>query len=169
MTPPPEHDRKPTGTHDPATGTPEAASTKEPFLPVAPATHRNDTGTRSTGTNHDGESHRTPPHAPNQGRDGGYLAGTPEPDRPLDAAGTSSVEALREAAYARAKMTLPRLAYRVPGELAEVLGTSADFVDRHVRPELKLVRRGAIVMVAHAEVEAWLARSGSRILDEVGL
>jgi hypothetical protein len=74
------------------------------------------------------------------------------------------------AAPARAseKAALARLAYRVPGELAEVLGTSVDFVDRHVRPELKLVRRGALILVAHAELEDWLLRSSSRILDEVG-
>jgi hypothetical protein len=63
---------------------------------------------------------------------------------------------------------LPRLAFRVPGELAEALGTSVDFVDRHVRPELKLVRRGALVLVAQSEVEAWLSRSATRVLDEIG-
>jgi hypothetical protein len=44
------------------------------------------------------------------------------------------------------------------------LGCSRDFFDEHVRPELRLVRRGRRVFVAVAELERWLDREGARTL-----
>jgi hypothetical protein len=60
---------------------------------------------------------------------------------------------------------LPRLAFRVQ-EAAETLGVSVDFFSRHVAPELKWVRRGAVKLVSASELERWLESSAARILDE---
>lgn len=61
--------------------------------------------------------------------------------------------------------TLPRLAFRVQ-EAADTLGVSVDFFSRHVAPELKWVRRGAVKLVSATELERWLESSAARILDE---
>jgi hypothetical protein len=50
---------------------------------------------------------------------------------------------------------LPRVTLRVPEEAAAALGVSADFFDLHVRPELKLIRRGRLVLVRVSELERW--------------
>jgi hypothetical protein len=63
-----------------------------------------------------------------------------------------------------ARPKTPRLAFR-PLEAAEVLGVSDDYFREHVAPELCWVRRGALKLVARAELEAWLARSASRTLE----
>jgi hypothetical protein len=60
---------------------------------------------------------------------------------------------------------VPRLAFRV-GEAAQALGVSPDFFAEHVAPELKWVRRGAVRLVARAELDAWLDREGARTLEE---
>jgi excisionase family DNA binding protein len=54
-----------------------------------------------------------------------------------------------------------------PNEAAASLGVSRDFFDEHVRPELRLVRRGRKVLIAVRELERWLDQSASRVLDEV--
>jgi hypothetical protein len=61
--------------------------------------------------------------------------------------------------------TLPRLAFRV-GEAALALGVSPDHFARHIAPELRWVRRGAVKLVARAELEAWLEREASRTLED---
>lgn len=58
---------------------------------------------------------------------------------------------------------LPRLAFRV-GEAAEVLGVSPDFFAVHVAPELRWVRRGAVKLVARAELERWLQSEAGLVL-----
>ena len=63
------------------------------------------------------------------------------------------------------KPLLPRLALRVPDEAADALGVSPDFFDEHVRPELRLVRRGRLVFVAVTELERWLESSAARTLE----
>jgi hypothetical protein len=60
---------------------------------------------------------------------------------------------------------VPRLAFRV-GEAASALGVSEDYFAEHVAPELRWVRRGAVKLVARAELEAWLTRSALRTLDD---
>jgi hypothetical protein len=60
----------------------------------------------------------------------------------------------------------PRLAYRVPAEAAEVLGVSPDFFDEHVRPDLRVVRRGRLVFVSVAELNRWLERNSARTLGD---
>lgn len=60
---------------------------------------------------------------------------------------------------------VPRLAFG-PDEAAASLGCSRDFFDEHVRPELRLIRRGRRVFVAIAELERWLERSGALTLED---
>ena len=59
----------------------------------------------------------------------------------------------------------PRLALS-PGEAARSLGVSRDYLDEHVLPELKVVRRGRRRLIAVRELEAWLERSAERTLPE---
>ena len=50
-----------------------------------------------------------------------------------------------------------RLALSVP-EVAGSIGVSVDFFDEHVRPELRVVRRGRKVLVPVRKLECWLDR-----------
>jgi excisionase family DNA binding protein len=52
-------------------------------------------------------------------------------------------------------------------EAAETLGISRDSFDRHVKPELRIVRRGRLVLVPVVELERWLERSAARTLDDL--
>jgi excisionase family DNA binding protein len=58
---------------------------------------------------------------------------------------------------------VPRLA-RSPEEAASSLGVSRDYFDEHVRPEIRIVRRGRRILVPVAELQRWLERSASRAL-----
>lgn len=60
----------------------------------------------------------------------------------------------------------PRLALSLD-EAASALGVSRDYFDEHVRPELKVVRRGRKILIPVIELERWLERSASRALDDV--
>jgi excisionase family DNA binding protein len=48
-----------------------------------------------------------------------------------------------------------------PTEAALAIGVSRDFFDTHVRDELRLVRRGRLVLVPVKELERWLESSAS--------
>lgn len=63
-----------------------------------------------------------------------------------------------------ASQPLPRLALS-PDEAAASLGVSRDYFDEHVRPELRVVRRGRRVLVSVNELERWLGRSSSLTLE----
>jgi excisionase family DNA binding protein len=54
-----------------------------------------------------------------------------------------------------------------PDEAASALGVSRDHFDEHVRPELRVDRRGRRVLVPVRELERWLDREASRVLDDV--
>ncbi len=54
-----------------------------------------------------------------------------------------------------------------PVEAARLLGCSRDFFDEHVLPELRVVRRGRLVLVAVRELERWLEANAERPLPEV--
>ena len=58
----------------------------------------------------------------------------------------------------------PRLALS-PEEAAAAIGTSRDFFDLHVLPELRVVRRGRKVLVPVRELERWLVESGALTLE----
>lgn len=48
-----------------------------------------------------------------------------------------------------------------PDEAAQSLGVSRDFFDEHVRPELRVVRRGRRILISVRELERWLEASQS--------
>jgi hypothetical protein len=60
---------------------------------------------------------------------------------------------------------VPRVTLRVPDEAAAALGVSVDFFDRHIRPELKLIRRGRLTLVLVTELERWSRENAGRVLD----
>lgn len=57
----------------------------------------------------------------------------------------------------------PRLALEL-GEAAAALGVSKRFFDEHVRPELRVVRRGRKILVPASELEQWLSESAALTL-----
>jgi excisionase family DNA binding protein len=63
-----------------------------------------------------------------------------------------------------AKGNVPRLALSM-GEAAEALSVSRDFLDQHIRHELRLIRRGRRVLVAVRELERWLEQSAALTLE----
>ncbi len=58
---------------------------------------------------------------------------------------------------------VPRVAL-TRAEAAAALGMSLDSFERHVQPELRLVRRGSIVLVPVGELERWVAEVAERTL-----
>jgi hypothetical protein len=58
----------------------------------------------------------------------------------------------------------PRLAL-TRREAAEALGLSLDSFERHVQPDLRLVRRGRLRLVGVRELEAWIDRNAARITE----
>jgi hypothetical protein len=49
-------------------------------------------------------------------------------------------------------------------EAAAALGISLDSFERHIQPELALVRRGRLTLVAIAELRRWADRASERTL-----
>lgn len=71
----------------------------------------------------------------------------------------------RRAQRSRERPALPRLSIS-PGEAAEMLGVSRDFFDEHIKPELRIVRRGSkTILIPVAELERWLHKSAARWSD----
>jgi hypothetical protein len=50
-------------------------------------------------------------------------------------------------------------------EAAEAIGCSVDFLEKHVAPELKWIRRGRLCFVAVTELQRWLDREAARTLE----
>jgi excisionase family DNA binding protein len=61
---------------------------------------------------------------------------------------------------------IPRLALS-PDEAAEAIGCSRDFFDEHVKPELRMVRRGRRRFVPVSELERWLTEEATSALEDV--
>ena len=59
----------------------------------------------------------------------------------------------------------PRLAYSKP-EAAAALGISINSFERHVQPELRLVRRGKLRLFPVSELERWLRENAALTLEE---
>lgn len=57
-----------------------------------------------------------------------------------------------------------RLALR-RDEAAASLGMSLDSFERHVQPDLRLVRRGKLRLVPVSELQRWLDENASLVLD----
>jgi len=51
-----------------------------------------------------------------------------------------------------------------PAEAAATLGVSRDFFDTHVKPELRVVRRGRLVLVPVRELERWVEQNSAAVL-----
>jgi excisionase family DNA binding protein len=52
----------------------------------------------------------------------------------------------------------------MPNEAADLLGVSRDFFDEHVRPELRIIRRGSkTILVPVRELERWVEQSAVRL------
>jgi hypothetical protein len=49
---------------------------------------------------------------------------------------------------------------------ARALDMSLDSFERHVQPELRLIRRGRLRLVPVRELDRWLERNAERVLDE---
>lgn len=60
---------------------------------------------------------------------------------------------------------IPRVAL-TPVEAAAALGCGETYFTEHVRPELRLIRRGRKVLVPVAELERWAAENASRPVAE---
>ncbi len=52
-----------------------------------------------------------------------------------------------------------------PQEASEALGVSRDFFDNHVKPELRVVRRGRLVLVPVRELERWVEENSAAVLS----
>jgi excisionase family DNA binding protein len=52
-------------------------------------------------------------------------------------------------------------------EAADALGVSVDFLEEHVMHELRIVRRGRRRLIPVVELERWLERAASEVLEEV--
>lgn len=52
-----------------------------------------------------------------------------------------------------------------PDEAASALGVSSNFLDQHVMPELRVVRRGRRRLIPVRELERWLNEEACRVLD----
>jgi len=50
-------------------------------------------------------------------------------------------------------------------EAAAALGMSIDHLDRHVMPDLRVVRSGRLRLIPVAELERWLERNAARVLE----
>ena len=62
------------------------------------------------------------------------------------------------------RVSAPRLALTKP-EAAHALGMSIDSFERHVQPELRVVRRGKLRLFALRELERWLDENGAHVLE----
>jgi len=62
-----------------------------------------------------------------------------------------------------ATLGVPRVAL-TRQEAAAALGIGIDSFERHVQPDLRLIRRGRLVLVTVAELERWADAAGERTL-----
>lgn len=51
-------------------------------------------------------------------------------------------------------------------DAAAALGMSVDSFERHVQPDLRVIRRGRLRLYATAELERWAAEAGERTLGD---
>lgn len=59
---------------------------------------------------------------------------------------------------------VPRKAL-TPIEAAACLGVSRDFFDEHILPELRVIRRGKLVLIPIVDLERWLQREAALTLE----
>ena len=68
-------------------------------------------------------------------------------------------------ALVQADMAVPRMAL-TRAEAAAALGISLDSFERHIQPELRLLRRGSLRLVPVRELERFLEENAERVLGE---
>lgn len=78
--------------------------------------------------------------------------------------GGGSVAAALAALASRPVEPVPRLALN-PDEAAAAVGISRDHLERHVMPELRVVRSGRRVIVPVRELQRWLDANAAMLLD----
>lgn len=64
----------------------------------------------------------------------------------------------------RQRSAVPAVAVRLE-EAASALGVSVDFFNEHVRPEIRLVRRGRILLVPVSELEKWIQKNAAYAVE----
>ena len=75
-----------------------------------------------------------------------------------------TAESVNGAKAARAAgARVPRLAL-TKAEAADALGVSVDFLEQHVMPELRVVRRGRRRLIPILELERWIDESAEVLL-----
>jgi excisionase family DNA binding protein len=52
-----------------------------------------------------------------------------------------------------------------PAKAAQLLGCSRNHFDRSIKPYLKVVRTGRLVLIPVVELEKWLSREASAVLS----
>jgi hypothetical protein len=60
---------------------------------------------------------------------------------------------------------IPRLAL-TKAEAADALGVSVDFLEQHVMPELRVIRRGRRRLIPILELERWIDESADVLLSD---
>ena len=86
---------------------------------------------------------------------------------PRDIRGTLGRDATaRRFAVVTVDEPIPRLALRKT-EAAQALGMSVDFFEDHVLHELRIVRRGRLILVPIRELERWLSENQHRTLGDI--
>jgi hypothetical protein len=58
---------------------------------------------------------------------------------------------------------IPRFALTIP-EAAAAVGVGPDFFDTHIRPELKVIRRGSKRLIPVTELERWCSENAEKVL-----
>jgi hypothetical protein len=66
-----------------------------------------------------------------------------------------------------AEARVPRLAL-TKAEAADALGVSVDFLEQHVMPELRVVRRGRRRLIPILELERWIDERAEVLLSRSG-
>lgn len=77
------------------------------------------------------------------------------------------MERAKDAVNRRARMLTPTPRFPLAiskVEAAQRLGVSVDFLEAHVLPELKAVRRGRKVLIPVPELESWLEKNAAKTL-----
>lgn len=66
----------------------------------------------------------------------------------------------------RIRLEPPRLTVRIPDEAAGVLGVGRDYFNLHVRPQIKTIRAGRLILVRLNELDRWAAENEQRTLAD---
>lgn len=75
-----------------------------------------------------------------------------------------SAESIADLKAALEQAARPRLTY-TPEEACQALGVGRSFFDERIKPELRVIRRGKLVLIPCKELERWVAESAERVFD----